>query len=171
MQVAAKQDRECFARLFMEFAPRVKAYLVHHGLSPEAAEDLAQETLANVWRKAVTFDPLKASAAAWIFTIARNLRVDALRKEPHPSHLAESFAPPPTEPRTPEEVYECRERERKIQEALSILSGEQLEVLRLSFFMGRPHADIAAELDLPLGTVKSRLRLAMAHLRMTIDRA
>ena len=143
--------------MFIDFAPRVKAYLRHQGLSPEAAEDLAQETLINVWRKAGTFDPSKASAAAWIFTIARNLRVDALRRERHPSSLAEELGPSLTEPKTPEEVYVGRESERDIQKALSTLPEEQLEVLRMSFFMGRAHADIAEELCLPLGTVKSRL--------------
>ena len=154
--------------MFIDFSPRVKAYLRHQGLSPEAAEDLAQETLINVWRKAGTFDPSKASAAAWIFTIARNLRVDALRRERHPSSLAEELGPSLTEPKTPEEVYVGRESERDIQKALRTLPEEQLEVLRMSFFMGRAHADIAEELCLPLGTVKSRLRLAVAHLRARV---
>lgn len=170
LRISRSEDRACFVRLFLEFAPRVKAYLRHQGLSPEAAEDLAQETLINVWRKAGTFDPSKANASAWIFTIARNLRVDALRRERHPSLLVEDWGESLTEPKTPEEVYVGRESERDIQKALSMLPEEQLEVLRMSFFMGRPHADIAEELSLPLGTVKSRLRLAVAHMRMMVDR-
>ncbi len=168
LRIARSGDRACFVRLFMDFAPRVKAYLRHQGLSAEAAEDLAQETLINVWRKAGTFDPSKASASAWIFTIARNLRVDALRRERHPSLLAGELGASQTEPKTPEEVYVGRESERDIEKALSRLPQEQLEVLRMSFFMGRAHADIAEELSLPLGTVKSRLRLAVAHLRATV---
>ncbi len=170
LRISRSEDRAGFVRLFIVFAPRVKAYLCHQGLSPEAAEDLAQETLINVWRKAGTFDPSKASASAWIFTIARNLRVDALRRERHPSLLAEDLQPSLTEPKTPEEVYVGRESERDIRKALSALPEEQLEVLRMSFFMGRAHADIAQELGLPLGTVKSRLRLAVAHLRATVSR-
>lgn len=153
----------------MDYAPRVKAYLRHQGLSAEAAEDLAQETLINVWRKAGTFDPSRASASAWIFTIARNLRIDALRRERHPSLLAEDLGSSQSEPKTPEEVYVGRERERDIQKALDLLPQEQLEVLRMSFFMGRAHADIAEELSLPLGTVKSRLRLAVTHLRAMVE--
>lgn len=170
LKISRSRDRACFVRLFMDFAPRVKAYLSHQGLSPEAAEDLAQETLINVWRRAETFDPSRASASAWIFTIARNLRVDALRREQHPSLLAEELGISLTEPKTPEEVYFGKERERDIQRALSMLPNEQLEVLRMSFFLGRPHADIAEELRLPLGTVKSRLRLAMNHLRSVVER-
>ena len=170
LRIARSGDRACFVRLFMDFAPRVKAYLHRQGLSAEAAEDLAQETLINVWRKAGTFDPSKASASAWIFTIARNLRIDALRRERHPSLLAEDLGTSLTEPKTPEEVCVGRESERDIEKALSMLPEEQLEVLRMSFFMGRAHADIAEELSLPLGTVKSRLRLAVAHLRATVSR-
>ncbi len=168
LRIAQSGDRACFVRLFMDFAPRVKAYLRHQGLSAEAAEDLAQETLINVWRKAGSFDPSKASASAWIFTIARNLRIDAFRRERHPSLLAEGLETSQSELKTPEEVCVGRESERDIEKALRMLPEEQLEVLRMSFFMGRAHAEIAEELHLPLGTVKSRLRLAVAHLRSRV---
>ena len=168
LRIARSEDRASFVRLFMAFAPRVKSYLRHQGLSSEAAEDLAQETLINVWRKAGSFDPSRASASAWIFTIARNLRVDALRRERRPSLLTDGFSSQ-SEPKTPEEVYVGRERERGVRQALNALPREQLEVLRMSFFMGRAHGDIAEELNLPLGTVKSRLRLAVSHLRTRVE--
>src|SRR6202012_3699146 len=85
--IAARRSRESFALLFSRFAPRVKSYLLKLGARPELAEELAQETLLTIWRKATYFDPNRASAATWIFTIARNLRIDALRRERHPEAL------------------------------------------------------------------------------------
>jgi RNA polymerase sigma-70 factor (ECF subfamily) len=169
LDLARGRDQEAFVRLFLQFAPKVKSYLIRQGLRPEVAEELAQETLVIVWRKADTFDPARAGAAAWIFTIARNLRIDALRRERHPSDIAAMDGQALwTEPSTPEEVYADEEREKRVRRALEHLSPDQLEVLRMSFFEGRPHSDIAAGLGLPLGTVKSRLRLAVARLRMLL---
>lgn len=168
LDLARRRDQEAFVRLFLQFAPKVKSYLIRQGLRPEVAEELAQETLVIVWRKAHTFDPARAGAAAWIFTIARNLHIDALRKEKHPSDIVLSSDGLWAEPSTPEEVYVGEEREKSVQRALQHLAPEQLEVLRLSFFEGRPHSDIAAALGLPLGTVKSRLRLAVGRLRILV---
>jgi RNA polymerase sigma-70 factor (ECF subfamily) len=94
-RVAAYRDRAAFAALFGHFAPRVKAYLLRLGAPAAVAEELAQEALLNAWRKAHLFDPAKASAATWLFTIARNLRIDALRREKHPELDPEDFTPEP----------------------------------------------------------------------------
>lgn len=165
VRLARSGDRDAFIRLFEQFAPRVKTYLLRNGVVDGLAEDLAQETLLLVWRKAALFDPSRASAAAWIFTIARNLRVDALRKERFPDGLLQLT---PDDPVTPEQALRLGEHERRVRQAVSALAPEQSQILRLAFFEDRSHAEIARDLHLPLGTVKSRIRLASAHLRAVL---
>ena len=163
--IAEQQDRAAFASLFEFYAPRIKTMLTRMGAGADTAEDIAQEALLTVWRKAASFDPTRASAAAWIYTIARNLRIDRLRSENRAKLYApyEMIEPEPQE--SPDVTLNAAERDRRVQLALKQLSQEQVNVLKLSFFEGRAHGDIAAALNLPLGTVKSRVRLAMARLR------
>jgi RNA polymerase sigma-70 factor (ECF subfamily) len=170
--LAVDQDRHAFARLFEYFAPRVKAYMQRSGLPPDAAEELAQETLINVWRKAELFDPGMAGAAAWIFTIARNLRIDAHRRNRRGIDATASefdFNLQPDDAPLPDAMMVARQEQIRIRAALSQLSPEQLRVVELSFFEQKPHSDIATTLGIPLGTVKSRLRLAMNRLRDLLD--
>lgn len=169
-QVAQNGDREAFVALFRHFAPRVKAYLLRLGLPASRAEELAQETLLLVWRKAAQFDPATAGVSAWVFTIARNLRIDAARRdrlaeaEATADPLADAPMPPP-----PEQLLDTARRAERLREAVARLPSEQAEVIRLSFFDERPHAEIERALGIPLGTVKSRLRLAMTRLRAMLD--
>lgn len=166
--VAATRDRDAFARLFEHFAPRLKAYLMRAGAPPGAAEDFAQDAMLTVWRKADLFDPRRASAATWIFTIARNRRLDALRRESRPLPLPEmSLAP--EEPEQPDAQLSGAEEAARLNAAMTDLSPEQLEVLRLAFFQGDAHSEIARKLNLPLGTVKSRIRKAMMKLRIALQ--
>jgi RNA polymerase sigma-70 factor (ECF subfamily) len=163
--IAADRDREAFAALFDYFAPRIKGFLMRSNTPPAGAEELAQEALLIVWRKAEQFDRTKAGASAWIFTIARNLRIDVARREQRSRLLdleATEEADPPAPPDT---MLLVGEREQRVHAALTHLSDDQLRVVRLSFFEGKAHGDIASELELPLGTVKSRIRLAMNRLR------
>ncbi|MDP2412226.1 MAG: sigma-70 family RNA polymerase sigma factor [Pseudolabrys sp.] len=163
--VAAGQDRDAFAALFDYFAPRIKGFLIRANTPPAAAEELAQEAMLTVWRKAAQFDRSRAGAAAWIFTIARNLRIDVARREQR-ARLLDLEADDDLEPPAPPDALLLAvERESRVQAALRVLSDDQMRVVRLSFFEGKPHADIASELELPLGTVKSRIRLAMNRLR------
>lgn len=162
-RVAADRDRAAFGLLFSHFAPRVKAYLLRLGASSAVAEELAQEALLSMWRKAHLFDPSKASAATWLFTIARNLRIDALRREKHPELDPEDFAPEPEADIDDGLVF--AQNEGHLRRALKGLPPDQLEVVELSFFADKPHSQIARELGIPLGTVKSRLRLAMGRLK------
>ncbi len=168
--VAQNGDREAFVALFRYFAPRVKAYLLRLGLPASRAEELAQETLLLVWRKAAQFDPATAGVSAWVFTIARNLRIDAARRdrlaeaEATADPLADAPMPPP-----PEQLLDTARRAERLREAVARLPSEQAEVIRLSFFDERPHAEIERALGIPLGTVKSRLRLAMTRLRAMLD--
>lgn len=162
-QVAARQDKAAFAALFGHFAPRVKAYLLRLGAPAAVAEELAQEALLNAWRKAHLFDPAKASAATWLFTIARNLRIDALRREKHPELDPEDLMPEPEA--GADAAMMLAEKEGRLRLALKQLPDDQIQVVELSFFADKPHSQIAQELGIPLGTVKSRLRLAMARLK------
>lgn len=165
--IAASRDRERFAELFAHFAPRCKSFFIRRGAAPSVAEDLAQETLMAVWHKADRFDPARAQASTWIFTIARNLRIDMLRRERDPSQLAEFFEGV-AEPLPSDHVLSS-EREARVHVALGELPKDQADVIRLSFFEDRPHAEIAGLLDIPLGTVKSRVRLAMNRLRALVE--
>jgi RNA polymerase sigma-70 factor (ECF subfamily) len=164
-RIAAVSDRAAFAELFQHFAPRVKSYGMRLGAPGPAAEELAQETLLKVWRNAAQFDPARASASTWIFTIARNLRIDAQRRDRPPPEPAEDVDPSPLA----DAVISGAEQEARVRRALGGLTPEQLQVIQLSYFSETPHAAIAESLGLPLGTVKSRLRLAMGRLRALLE--
>jgi RNA polymerase sigma-70 factor (ECF subfamily) len=168
--IAERGDRQAFGTLFGHFAPRVKSYLLRLGASAEAAEELAQETLLIVWRRAGGFDPSRAAASTWIFTIARNLRFDALRREKRPT-VADDPSDAAGGPAAPDTILAALQDETRIGRAVAELPADQARVVRLAFFADKPHSEIAAELDLPLGTVKSRLRLAMGRLRALLGEA
>ncbi len=170
--VADRQDREAFSRLFGHFAPRIKRHLMQCGSPEIQAEELAQEALITVWRKAALFDPAQAATSTWIFTIARNLRVDLLRRRRGLESGGEDCdfdALESEEPAADERLHLLRQSER-LRGALAQLPPEQQQVLHLSFFEDEPHARIATALGIPLGTVKSRVRLAVAQLRRLLDR-
>ncbi|MEI7713759.1 MAG: sigma-70 family RNA polymerase sigma factor [Rhodospirillales bacterium] len=163
--VASSADRSAFGALFRHFAPRVKTLLMRAGASAASAEEIAQETMLTVWRKAAQFDADRASAATWIFTIARNLRIDILRREHHPDTLLPDQIEQVDDGPRADEVLLAGERDLRVRAAMASLSREQIEVVRAAFFLDKPHAEIERDLNIPLGTVKSRLRLAMAKLR------
>lgn len=167
--IAERADRDAFARLFRHFAPRVKAFLVRGGLSPNAAEELAQETLLTVWRKATYFDPTRAAASTWIFTIARNLSIDLKRRERYVDTASSATMEEEADETSGETVLMTAEREARVRAALSKLSEEQAAIVRLSFFQDKPHSQIAQELGIPLGTAKSRVRLALSRLRSLLE--
>jgi RNA polymerase sigma-70 factor (ECF subfamily) len=166
--VALRRDREAFARLFEHFAPRLKAWLMKSGASAAAAEDFAQDAMLTVWRKADLFDARKARAATWIFTIARNRRLDMLRRDARALPLPEIDLAD-DEVMRPDDILVMADDARRVRAALSRLKPDQVEVLRLAFFMDSPHSEIARRLDLPLGTVKSRIRNAMIKLRTLLE--
>jgi len=163
--VGRARDEAAFKELFDHFAPRVKGYLMRLGSSPMVAEDLAQEAMLTLWRKAAQFDPERASASTWVFTIARNLRIDAVRKERRPELDANDPALQPEAARPVDESVNWAQAEGRLRQALAALPREQAQIIELSFLTDKPHGAIAEELGLPLGTVKSRIRLAMARLR------
>jgi RNA polymerase sigma-70 factor (ECF subfamily) len=163
--VAQHQDRAAFARLFAHFAPRVKAYLVRLGADAASAEDLMQEIMLTVWRRADSYDPAQAAVSTWIFTIARNRRIDALRRARGPQGVVNDPALQPDPPAGADQAIEAGEWQERLRGAIGDLPPEQSEMLRLAYFDDQSHSDIAARLKLPLGTVKSRLRLAIGRLR------
>lgn len=168
VQIARNRDRVQFEALFAHFAPRLKYFFTRLGMEPAAAEDLAQDTMLAVWRKADRFDPARAAASTWIFTIARNLRVDNLRRERDPGRLAEFFEAVP-EP-LPSDSVMTAERDERIRAALLSLTPDQAEAVRFAFFEDCSHSEIAQVLKIPLGTVKSRLREAVNRLRVCIEK-
>jgi len=163
--VAERQDREAFAALFRYFAPRLKSYFARFGDVEARVEEVLQETFTAIWMKAHLFDPGKASAATWIYTIARNRRIDAFRRERRPEFDPNDPAFVPDSTSEGEAALSGREREEHVARAMAELSEPQREVLRLSFFEDESHDAIARRLGLPVGTVKSRIRLAFGHLR------
>jgi len=157
------QDQRAFAELFQHFAPRVKAFLMKSGADATLAEECAQEVMATLWHKAHMFDPTRASVATWIFTIARNRKIDLLRKQrrPEPEELTWG---PEAEPDQEDSMVLQQESE-LLREALADLPDTQRELIERAYFGDLSHSQIAAETGLPLGTIKSRIRLALDRLR------
>ena len=164
--IAQSQSRPAFAAVFHLFGPKLKTYLIRKGVTGMVAEDLVQEVMLLVWTKARQFDPSRASASAWVYAIARNRRVDLFRRERSSRDIW--LEPAPEGESSPEEQLDVAQTEMRLRGALSELPRDQAELVRLSFYDERSHAEIANRLRLPLGTVKSRLRRAAAQLRIAL---
>jgi RNA polymerase sigma-70 factor (ECF subfamily) len=166
--VGRERDKQAFARLFRHYAPRLKAYMRRLGADDVQAEEVAQEAMVSVWRKAHLYDPGKAAAGTWIFAVARNLRIDLIRREKRPELDPDDPALVPDETPRADDSVSVRQQQDLVREAIRTLPPEQAEVIRLSFYEEKPHSEIAEELNLPLGTVKSRLRLAFRKVRSAL---
>ena len=168
-KVGECQDRDAFAKLFQHFAPRLKGYLLRLGSDAGAAEELMQETFVLIWRKAGQFDPARASASTWVFTIARNARIDAFRRDRRPEIDLEdpALVPDPIEP--PDDAVNRHQSATRLTAAMQQLSEAERAVLHLSYFEDLSHGKIAERLNIPLGTVKSRIRLAFGKLRGSLS--
>jgi len=163
--IAQRQDRQAFAKLYGQFAPKVKSYMVRQGADPAGADDLTQETMAQIWRKAAQYNPDKAAPSSWIFRIARNLQIDRLRKQKfHEVELTADADRPAEGAMDHERLTEQPDADR-LRALVAALPADQMEVVRLAFFEGLSHSEIGQQLSIPLGTVKSRLRLAFGKLR------
>lgn len=173
LAVAEHQDREAFARLFQHFAPLLKSYALSYAgaLNAGQAEEMIQEAMLKVWNKARYFDPNKASASTWIYTIARNTRTDLLRRRNNNEvELTSEDLWPDDEEREPFSVLQQRRAEIAVRSGLSQLPVEQAQVLTKVYMEGKSHTEVAEELRLPLGTVKSRVRLAMQKMKLALER-
>jgi len=162
-KVETLKDTSAFEELFNHFAPRVKAFLIKSGADPQMAEECSQEVMATVWRKAHLFDPARASASTWIFTIARNKKIDAIRKlnRPEPEQLYPEQDYEPDQ----EEVVELQQETERLATALGELPEKQRVLIEKAYLGELSHSEIAEITGLPLGTIKSRIRLALEKLR------
>jgi RNA polymerase sigma-70 factor (ECF subfamily) len=169
VRVAESRDKTAFVELFDHFAPRLKGFLMKQGADDAVAEEVTQDVMVTLWRKADLFDPKKSSASTWLFRIARNRRIDRLRRQKAADlDPAEPALQPTPLPDVADEM-DARLREAQVRAALAELPEEQREVVRLAFFTGLSHSEISDETGLPLGTVKSRIRLAFGRLRQLIE--
>ena len=168
-RVAETQDQAAFEEIFDYFAPRLKAYLLRLGAQGGQAEELVQEVMITLWQKANLFDPAKSSLSTWLFRVARNRHIDSLRREKR-GELDENdpYLQPQGEVDAGEQM-DADQRDERVRECLKALPEEQLSLVRLAFFKGLSHSQIAEEANLPLGTVKSRIRLAFSRLRRGLE--
>lgn len=163
VKVRDHQDKAAFAALFRHFAPRVKAFLMKSGAGAALAEECAQDVMATLWQKAHLFDPARAGVATWVYTIARNRRIDALRKARRAEPEELDWGPEPEPDQA--EVMEIQEETERLGRALAALPAPQRTLIERAFYGDLSHSEIAAETGLPLGTIKSRIRLALEKLR------
>lgn len=169
-QVASAQSRSAFAEVFEYFAPRLKSYLMRLGSDSSSAEEIMQEVMLNVWRKAGQYDRRQASVSTWIFRIARNRRIDTLRRTNKPELDAEDPMLQPAPAEQPDITVNRVQLESKVRDVIETLPEEQLVLLKAAFYEGLSHSEIAKSFGLPLGTVKSRIRLAFMRLRGSLER-
>jgi RNA polymerase sigma-70 factor (ECF subfamily) len=167
--VGRDRDIEAFETIFKYYGPKVRAYMAKLARDGQAAEELMQETMLAVWNKAEQFDPTRGNVSSWIFTIARNLRIDAFRREKRPAFDPSDPAFVPDDVPPADVEFEGRQEADRLRRAMETLPPEQLELLKMSFYREASHSTIAAELGLPMGTVKSRIRLAFAKLRAALE--
>lgn len=167
--IALRQDRQAFIALFEHFAPRLKGFLISGGAGLEQVDEIVQEVMLVVWRRAGSYRPDRAAVSTWIFTIARNRRIDRIRRTRRPKLDPEDASLRPAQDPAPDDASAQRRRADRLRAAMESLPSEQAAVIRRAWLEGIPQAQVAAELGLPVGTVKSRLRLAMSRLRSVLE--
>jgi RNA polymerase sigma factor (sigma-70 family) len=168
--VAQERDREAFTRLFDHYVPRIEAYLIRLGSDRGMAEELSQDVMTILWRKAALFDPAKSSVSTWLYRIARNRRIDALRRDrlDYRDPMDSAFEGS-ADNREMDSSVDIQRREEILRAAIRDLPEEQLSLVKLAFFDSLSHSAIAEQTGLPLGTVKSRIRLAFTRLRRALE--
>ena len=169
LKIAATRDRDAFTEVFDYYAPRLKSYLMRQGADAQHAEEIMQDAMIVLWNKANLFDPAKSSVSTWLYRVARNRRIDLLRRDKsdridpndpifHPSDVGPADA-----------EIDAEQRDERVRQAMAKLNAEQLSLIRQAFFDGLSHSQIADRTGLPLGTVKSRIRLAFKRLREELE--
>ena len=167
--IAARQDRAAFSRLYAHYAPRLKSFFLRQRVAPDKAEELAQEAMISLWRKAASFEPSKASVSTWLFTIARNKRIDMLRRENRPEIGKDDYLLIVSPSEEADQGALAASDAEQLASGMAALSPEQQEVLQKAFYEDLSHSEIAEALGLPLGTVKSRIRLALIRLKVLVS--
>ena len=168
-RVACNRDRAAYQCLFLRFGPRVKALMIKSGADASMAEDLVQDVMLILWRKAALYSPERGSVAAWVFTIARNRRIDKLRRQSPQAYDEIDDLDLESPDASGEEEVHVRQQSTLVSAAVAQLPPDQKRVIELSFIHDMPQVDIAQELGVPLGTVKSRMRLAYGKLRERLE--
>ena len=168
-RIASFKDKTAFSELFKLVGPRIKGYLMKLGSSDVAAEDILQEVMLTVWRKSETFDRSKAAVSTWLFTIARNKRIDMLRKEIRPQLDPLDPMLSPNQEAAADDIYGSNQESMKISKAIEQLPTDQAVLIKMTYYEDKSHSIIADELKMPLGTVKSRIRLASTRLRKLLE--
>lgn len=172
-RVAHARDRDAFTRLFDFYAVRIHAYLLRMKADAATADEITQDVMVTLWRKAHLFDPAKSSLTTWLYRITRNRRIDLLRRQRvdylDPFELALDHADDSRA--SAEDLLAAGQRDEILRRAMAQLPQEQLALVRLAFFDGLSHSEVAEATGLPLGTVKSRLRLAFGRLRRAVEAA
>ncbi|MGM8228034.1 sigma-70 family RNA polymerase sigma factor [Cellvibrio sp. ARAG 10.3] len=170
-QVAQHGDKEAFRKIYSYFAPRIKAYAINQGFG-QHAEVLVQEVMTNVWRNADKYSESLASVSTWIFTISRNQRIDLLRKMNRTKAEVvietEELWQIPMEDTTVRSIQNAS-TEKCIRESIDTLPEEQMIAVRKVYYEGKTHQEVAEELNIPLGTLKGRLRLSLKKLRVMLE--
>jgi RNA polymerase sigma-70 factor (ECF subfamily) len=168
-RIANDRDQAAFEFLFRFFAPRIKSYCLKLGADDSAAEEITQEAMVSIWRNAGQFDPSRAAPSTWVFTIARNLVIDRFRKSRRPQFDFNDPALVPDDQLPPDRLIEQTELQENIRKIMGALSSNERDVLMLSFFENLSHFEISRRLSLPVGTVKSRIRLAFGKIRIKLE--
>ncbi|WP_432449105.1 sigma-70 family RNA polymerase sigma factor [Aliiroseovarius marinus] len=163
LAVKETRDRDAFANLFDHFAPRLKGFVMRTGTSPDQAEEIVQDVMLTVWRKAAMFDPHRAQVSAWIYQIARNRQIDVIRKEKRP--LPEELAEDPGAEPDASQILAVDQEAGQLKNALERLNSDQREIIEKAYLGELTHKEISTKLGLPLGTIKSRIRLGLERLR------
>lgn len=167
--IATDRDQKAFAELFNYFSPRIKSYFLQLGAKAEHAEDMSQDVMSVLWHKAHLFDSSKSSLSTWLFRVARNRRIDLLRRDKSAMiDVSDPIFIPP-EPTPADEVIEEDQRDESVRKALALLHEKHADIIRMSFFLGLSHSQISEKSGLPLGTVKSRIRVAFQKLRESLE--
>ena len=163
LAVRDSRDKRAFAHLFDHFAPRLKGFILRSGVTSAEAEEIVQDVMLSVWHKAASFDPHRAQVSSWIYQIARNRQVDILRKTRRP--VPEELKEEPTTDMDSVQIIALEQEAAKLQDALATLSADQREMVEKAYLGELSHSEIHAETGLPLGTIKSRIRLGLERLR------
>lgn len=166
LAVRDQRDRAAFARLFDHFAPRLKGVAIRSGMAPAQAEDVVQEVMLTVWRKAQLFDPERAQVSAWIYQISRNRQIDVIRKERRP--VPEELKQPDAPQEDAAQMVALDQEVQKLRAALSSLKPAQRDIVEKAYLGELSHSEIHAQTGLPLGTIKSRIRLGLEKLRQDL---
>lgn len=168
LAVAHQRDRASFMQIYDHFAPRVRLYLKGMGAPEAVAEELAQEALLRLWQRAASYDPALSGLSTWLFRIARNLHIDRVRREPHWVPVEDEPGWPDRDDSSGFSSAEDHAEQVDLQRRIERLPAIQARLIRMSYFEAKSHREIATELGMPLGTVKSGLRRAFLRLQIGV---